>query len=141
MKWPQRRVLSSAYGSSSRLVRDSLGSRQQLLRMASPRCSWLWILHNLILACISNTATTCLAFFLLFSLFRCTTFSLSLTFCFAQISFFASLLPRHLHQAGCPASLSSASLCSPAHPGFLLAPTLGPGTDCAFYCTEAIHPV
>lgn len=47
----------------------------------------------------------------------------SFTLYFTQISFFASLLPRLLHQAGCPTSLSSASVCSPADPGFFLAPT------------------
>lgn len=78
------------------------------------------------------------SFFLFpFPLHRC----LSLTFCFTQISFFASLLPRLLRQAGRPTSLSSASVCSPADPGFLLAPSFGPGTYCAVCCTGAIRPV
>ena len=44
-------------------------------------------------------------------------------FLFVQISFFASLLPRPLHQAGCPTSLSSAVCLSSSWPRFFpLAP-------------------
>lgn len=64
-----------------------------------------------------------------------------LSFVFTQISFFASLFLRLLRHVGCPTSLSSASVCSPADPGSLLAPILGPGTHCAFYCTETVRPV
>lgn len=97
-------------------------------------------LHALILACISHTAFTRVVFRLPFP-FSIAPLFLSLTFCFTQISFFASLLPRLLRQAGRPTSLSSASVCSPADPGFLLAPSFGPGTSRAVCCTGAIHPV
>ena len=71
-------------------------------------------------ACMSKAAFICLVFFLF--PFPSLHF-FSFTFYFTQISFFASLLPRLLRQAGCPTSLSSASVCSPADPGFFLAPT------------------
>lgn len=68
-----------------------------------------------------------------FPFFHCATFSLFLPpFLFMQISFFASLLPRPLHQSGCPASLSPAVGLSSSWPSLcLLASCLRAGhTQC-----------
>lgn len=124
VKCPKRRIqlkhwlLSYVYGSSSRLAHDSLGSRQQLLRKASPRCSW-WQMASYLLACQMLLSSVWFPPFPPFPLLH----FFSFTFYFTQISFFASLLPRLLHQAGCLTSLSSASVCSPADPAFSLVPT------------------
>lgn len=124
MKCPKRRTwlklcsLSYVYDSASGSACASLGFRQRLLRVVSPRCSWPWVLHGFITRLHVKGSFHLFGFLPFPSLHF-----FSFTFYFTQISFFASLLPRLLHQAGCPTSLSSASVCSPADPGFFLAPT------------------
>lgn len=74
----------------------------------------------LLLTCDSSAALICS---FSFPVFCCATFFFFLflpPFLFMQISFFASLLPRPLHRAGCPTSLSSAVCLFSSWPWFFL---------------------
>lgn len=84
-------------------------------------CGWQWVLHDCLLVCVSGAVIYWFGFlfsFFFFFLIAPLFFSSHL-FIFTQISFFASLLPRLPRRAGCPTSLSSAFVFSPADPGSL----------------------
>lgn len=86
----------------------------------SQGCGWQWVLHDCFLSVFQVLSSIGLVFFFLFFFFSLRHFFFSShLFIFTQISFFASLLPRLPRRAGCPTSLSSAFVCSPADPGSL----------------------
>lgn len=87
---------------------------------SSHSCDWQQVLH-VCFSPVSSAALICSLSFPVFSVVPLFFFFLFLPpFLFMQISFFASLLPRPLHRAGCPTSLTSAVCLFSSWPWFFL---------------------